>query len=663
MRIITGGRIVSRQIRPFSLHGTLPRCFAASARVFNGCGTAKQGMNMPAHGKRPARGAAWPRKKKASKRERTMDGACTKEDILEKDISSLVSKLGLLDANDNGDAADDQRKGSEAEDTPRPEFPGPGTEVALDIKMLASTGEGLGTLQGSTLPRVFVVPVGTVPGDVARAKVYRHMDSHTVADLISIATPSSYRDESNIKCKYFGKCAGCQLQMLPYDAQLAHKRDVVVKAFANFSNLTPEQVPEVGETVGSPLQYGYRTKLTPHYDQPRGEGTSRGKKNKVPFSSRPDVGFQKVGSRSVLDIEECPIATEVLNKGLKIERERMNQEFGNLTTGATILLRESTKRVHTNSDGTPTSPPPPTDNDGRQAMVVVKREKFTEYKTCVTDSTADTFERVGKHLFKNPAGAFFQNNNSILPLVTDYVREKIPGEKPIRFLVDAYCGSGLFTITLASLFTSDGSGEGTSPSPEPPQPSRSPSPPPPNSPDGRSENLNPLPFGSVGIDVSTHSVKNAYTNARLSRLPKDTYQFVAADASDIFSRVRKFDPEDTAVVIDPPRKGCDASFLRQLMEFGPRRIAYVSCNVHSQARDVGMLVRGIVDGFGKGNGKGKRGADGNDDVGGEESKKMARYEIESVRGFDFFPQTGHVEGVAILNRVCYDAPAPEAAVT
>ena len=52
----------------------------------------------------------------------------------------------------------------------------------------------------------------------------------------------------------------------------------------------------------------------------------------------------------------------------------------------------------------------------------------------------------------------------------------------------------------------------------------------------------------------------------------------------------------------------------------------MSCNVHTQARDVGVLVRGAQ-------------------AGG------ARYQIESLRGFDFFPQTGHVEGVAVLSRV------------
>lgn len=98
---------------------------------------------------------------------------------------------------------------------------------------------------------------------------------------------------------------------------------------------------------------------------------------------------------------------------------------------------------------------------------------------------------------------------------------------------------------------------------------------------------------------------------------------MAADAPELFKSV-EFPHDKTVVVIDPPRKGCDESFLNQLLKFAPRRVVYVSCNVHTQARDVGVLVMG---------------------------KDGVKYEIESLRGFDFFPQTGHVEGVAVLNRV------------
>ena len=59
-------------------------------------------------------------------------------------------------------------------------------------------------------------------------------------------------------------------------------------------------------------------------------------------------------------------------------------------------------------------------------------------------------------------------------------------------------------------------------------------------------------------------------------------------------------------------------------------MCYVSCNVHTQARDVGWLVQGV---------------DREDG-----SMLDGLYEIESLRGFDFFPQTSHVEGVAILRK-------------
>ncbi len=67
---------------------------------------------------------------------------------------------------------------------------------------------------------------------------------------------------------------------------------------------------------------------------------------------------------------------------------------------------------------------------------------------------------------------------------------------------------------------------------------------------------------------------------------------------------------------------CDEEFIRQLVKLGPKHIVYVSCNVHTQARDVGQLIA-----------------------------KDARYKIKSVRGADLFPQTHHVEGVAVLERV------------
>ncbi|KAI5293702.1 tRNA(m5U54)methyltransferase, partial [Ascosphaera acerosa] len=151
----------------------------------------------------------------------------------------------------------------------------------------------------------------------------------------------------------------------------------------------------------------------------------------------------------------------------------------------------------------------------------------------------------------------------------------------IKYLLDAYSGSGLFTVTLSPLFVS-----------------------------------------SLGIDISAPGIEAARANARANGLPQTG--FAAADAAALFRDV-PYPPDRTLLVIDPPRKGCGDAFLAQMMQYAPARVVYVSCNVHTQARDVGVLVRG--DGAG------------------------VRYAVESVRGFDFFPQTGHVESVAVLNKV------------
>ncbi|KAK0740540.1 S-adenosyl-L-methionine-dependent methyltransferase [Schizothecium vesticola] len=490
------------------------------------------------------------------------------EEVLLADIQALIASQKLSDDTPSGE--EEAETVTAAEET----LPEQGTEIEVDVVQISSTGDGLAQQKGSK--HIYVVPF-SVPGDTVRVKVYRHLpkEGYTAADFLSVVTPSPLRDDSRIQCQYFAKCSGCQFQMLDYAEQLRLKRDIVVKAYRNFSQLPPELVPSVLDTIGSPLQYGYRTKLTPHFDGPPGS-MRRGPKK--PLAFRPPIGFTPKTTRRVLDIEDCPIATDAVRAGLRSERARMETEYASYTKGATILLRESTLRVPN---------PAPADFSPPSDAIAVPTPTHTDYKTCITDNNATSTEYVDDLVFTNPAGAFFQNNNSILSPFSAYIREHIlpAAGKPIRTLIDAYSGSGLFTITQSTLF----------------------------------------PGGSVGIDIADKSIAFARRNAALNGLDEQQCKFIAADAPELFKSVAGLDADETVVVLDPPRKGCDASFLGQLLAFAPRRVVYVSCNVHTQARDVGVLVRGAEGG--------------------------TRYEIESLRGFDFFPQTGHVEGVAVLNRV------------
>lgn len=257
--------------------------------------------------------------------------------------------------------------------------------IDLKIQILSSTGDGLAEHNG----RIYVVPF-SLPGDEVTAKVIRHTLTHSVTDFVSVQTPSPDREDSLVNCVYFGQCSGCQLQMLSYDKQLVHKRNVIRKAYANFSNLSPDLLPEIGETIGSPLQYGYRTKLTPHFDGPR-KGFKLG--DKVP-----EIGFMIKGRRSVMDIEDCPIGTNAVRNGIATARGYVKDNLHTYKRGATLLLRESTTRKPR--------------EEGEEG-----EGKWVELKECITDNNARTTEYIGDYKFENPAGAFFQNNNSILPIV------------------------------------------------------------------------------------------------------------------------------------------------------------------------------------------------------------------------------------------------------
>jgi len=96
--------------------------------------------------------------------------------------------------------------------------------------------------------------------------------------------------------------------MLSYDTQLDLKRNVVVKAYQNFSGLPDASVPPVQPTIPSPLQYGYRTKITPHFDAPprklqkkKGESLAADADSEKPGWLK--IGFNHIGKRQVMDIE------------------------------------------------------------------------------------------------------------------------------------------------------------------------------------------------------------------------------------------------------------------------------------------------------------------------------------------------------------------------
>ena len=511
------------------------------------------------------------------------------DEVLVKDVNNLLRR--------HESEAGDKESSADVPPTVLHEFRSqefPETEVT--IAELSSTGDGLALSPAKD--HVYVVPF-TVPGDKVRIKVVKTIEDYLLSetDLLEVLEPAAQRDNSRIFCQYFGKCSGCQLQMMSYEDQLKHKKKIIEKAYANFSGILPELIPAIGDTMGSPLQSGYRTKLTPHFSKPKApKQQSEREDSPEPLA----IGFMRKGRRKVLDIEDCPLGTDIVRRGLQHERKRVVENIDKFKSGATILVRETTSRKYKDvPEGDKPAESPEQKSEAEESAAnskpdeenIIRKDhpRFVEEKGYVTDPNARSCEYVDDYQFYTQAGTFFQNNNSILSPFIEYIRQNVRPPTPadattpspkIKYLLDAYCGSGLFTITLSKLFLS-----------------------------------------SLGIDISAGGIQSARANAIANSLPNAG--FAAADAAHLFNDV-PYPADQTLLVIDPPRKGCDMNFLNQMLAYGPTRVVYVSCNVHTQARDIGILVEG---------GKG------------------SRYEIESIKGFDFFPQTGHVESVAVLNKV------------
>lgn len=605
------------------------------------------------------------------------------------------------------------------------------SEVNVTIARSSSTGDGIGRIDEQST-QVFVIPFA-IPGDVVKARVYRNNTrpfNHSVADFLGVVKPSPDRDDNLIRCKYFGNCGGCQYQMLPYEKQLAQKRRVVEKAFRNFSHLPPELIPTVQETHPSPLQYGFRTKLTPHFDAPPGP-----RRKETHFDSVPPIGFINRNTSRTMDIEECPIGSDILQHGLRIERQNVADRLQKYTKGATILLRETAASRTPINETSETRDLPQWDEDTK--ILLEQKGNHLYHKKYITSTGDTSTDYIDDYKLTAPANSFFQNNNSILPSFIDYIRSLVSGppspttpptDAPItdptsatspnppptprrkphhKNLIDAYCGTGLFSLTLAPLFTrtigididkrsiacaeanvrpnarllpplqrfpsssatlhrspdvlaeEDGGGDagegavGGAAAPAAPAAAvageaahddmrmHPPSP-------------NPNPNPSTPQDKDKAPENKAYTN-----IHSQSISFIAASAEHLFASVKDFSPSETVVILDPPRKGCDVGFLRQLREFAPEKVVYVSCNVHTLARDVGWLMGAGGEGGGVEGGEGWKGGkvgehEGEEDVGGGMKEgttlETRLYDLESLKGFDFFPQTAHVEGVAVLNR-------------
>ncbi len=178
-------------------------------------------------------------------------------------------------------------------------------------------------------------------------------------------------------------------------------------------------------------------------------------------------------------------------------------------------------------------------------------------------------KRIGRETYSFTADMFFQVNHELLePLINEAL-----GSVRGQFAIDLYAGVGLFTLPMARRFARVSS-------------------------------------------VEAHPRATEFAKQNLALAGLRNVEVVTLGVAPWLKQSRPFEPLDF-LLLDPPRVGCENAAIAGILALRPRRIAYVSCDPATLARD----LRKFID----------------DD-----------YILDSVAAFDMFPQTHHVETVARL---------------
>ena len=124
-----------------------------------------------------------------------------------------------------------------------------------------------------------------------------------------------------------------------------------------------------------------------------------------------------------------------------------------------------------------------------------------------------------------------------------------------------------------------------------------------------------------GVEVIETAVEDAKKNAERNGITNAHY--VADSAENAMAKWSKDGIKPDVIIVDPPRKGLTESFIKASVAMQPEKITYVSCNPATMARDIKLY-------------------------------QELGYELKKVQPVDLFPQTHHVETVALLSKLDVD---------
>ena len=443
-----------------------------------------------------------------------------------------------------------------------------GQTLELGIVSLSSEGRGIGRFEGLAV----FVPY-TLPGDRITAKVIRLQKNFAEAELIELLSPSEYRISP--VCPVFGSCGACSLMHAKYSAQLELKRIIVEDAMHRIGGFRNVSVPPV---LGMTEPLRYRNKAV------------------FPFGNRNGrVVFGCYGRKShnLIPIDDCLLQANDTITVMKTICDWANAfGIGAYSPDSKGILRSAVIRI--TSGGIMVVIVTTGVLPHRDELVSMLTEALPAVRSIIhninPDDTNLVMGRKSRTVFGSPtvtdrlcelrfdvsAESFLQVNPSETLKLYSVAIDALD-IKPTDSVIDLYCGIGTISLLAAK----------------------------------RAKHV-------LGIEVVPSAIENAKANAVKNGITNA--EFICGAVEDIIPKLLTSEKQDfTSLILDPPRKGAYPKAIEAIIASGIPRIAYVSCNPATLARDYKLL-------------------------------SSAGYTLEQIRPVDMFPETEHVETVVLLSK-------------
>ncbi|MBT3173371.1 MAG: 23S rRNA (uracil(1939)-C(5))-methyltransferase RlmD [Lentimicrobiaceae bacterium] len=445
-----------------------------------------------------------------------------------------------------------------------------------------------------TEDKVVFVPF-TAPGDVVDIQITKKRKSYLEGRVTNFHDYSKERTEP--KCSHFGLCGGCKWQHVKYENQLLNKQKQVTDSFERIAKV---DVNDTLPIIGGDNQYFYRNKLEYTFSDRRwltDEDVS--KEDGGPLDTN-GLGFHLPGMfDKILDIETCYLQKDPSNAirlFIKDYAKKNNLEFYNARSHEGFL-RNVIIRTSTIED--------------LMVIVIFKYDdmviadmmkaigdKFSEITSLmyvINEKNNDTIWDLDVRLAKGEPFLMeeIKRPQEDLPDLKFKVRPKsfyqTNPEQAFKLYMTAFEFADFKGDELVyDLYT----GIGT---------------------------IADFIAGSVkkviGIESVEQAIDDAKENALLNKI--DNVEFFVGDMLKILTEEFFLEHgKPDVIVTDPPRAGMHEKVVKQILSAMPDKIIYVSCNPASQARDIAILSE--------------------------------KYEVLKIQPVDMFPNTHHVENVALL---------------